>query len=64
MCDVLGVNPLKKGTVPFLVDVDVWRGAAERDMGFRRARDASPTQSTRKKEITMTKSHHAHRRWH
>ena len=42
MCDVLGVNPLKKGTVPFLVDVDVWRGAAERDMGFRRAPGRKP----------------------
>jgi len=28
--DVLGVNPLKKGTVPFCVDVDGWRGTAGR----------------------------------
>jgi hypothetical protein len=33
---MLGVNPLKKGTVPFFVDVDGWRGTGERDAGVRR----------------------------
>jgi hypothetical protein len=35
--DVLGINPLKKGTVPFFADVDVWRGTAEPRVVFPRA---------------------------
>ena len=36
VCDVLGINPLKKGTVPFFVDGYVRRGTGERDMGCSR----------------------------
>jgi hypothetical protein len=32
MCDSLGINPSKKGTVPFFLDVGVWRGTAGRDV--------------------------------
>ena len=36
MCDVLSINPLKKGSDPFFLDVSVWRGTAGRDVGVRR----------------------------
>jgi hypothetical protein len=31
---VFGINPLKKGTVPFFADVDGWRGMGRRDAGM------------------------------
>jgi hypothetical protein len=36
VCEVLGISPLKKGTVPFFVDGYVWRGTAGRDAGTQR----------------------------
>jgi hypothetical protein len=36
VCDVLSINPLKKESDHFFLDVSIWRGTAGRDVGVRR----------------------------